>query len=77
MLPVVRSGLSVVPFDNQDTSVYVHRDGSGEHWVELRSSIACAGFVSSNPLLDGSSLAHKHLNPGGARWEDLSTRTIR
>ena len=29
------------------------RDGSVEHGVQLRSSIACAGFVSCNALFDG------------------------
>ena len=36
----------VVRFFHASLSVHT----SVEHWVELRSSIACVGFVSSNPL---------------------------
>jgi len=39
MLGLIRVGLSVVPFDDQDTSVYAHRDGSGEHQDQQRGSI--------------------------------------
>ena len=44
---------------------------SVEHWVELRSSIACAGFVSSNPLLGRRSLLEEFPCPS-SRWPTKS-----
>ena len=55
------SNLRMVP-EQLLNNIRVERHGghargeSAGHWVELRSSVACTGFVSSNPLLGRSSL---------------------